>query len=90
MSNFPKVLEQKWVMYNSDLNVVGEYLGYEWNQVREGIGDAEFYAKDGDGLFSVRKNKDSIYSKSEIANEIIKSIFDEYTEVDVIYIVNDF
>jgi ankyrin repeat protein len=85
---FPQVLKKIWYMDNSDLNVVGEHLGYKWNQVCNAVSEAEFYAEDGDGTFSVDREDDNDYSDNEIINKIMTAIFENYPKVNEIRISN--
>lgn len=87
--SFPDVLKKIYSMDNSDINVVGEHLGYEWNQVCDEISKAEFYAEDCDGAFTVSRNAKSDYSSRTIINEIFKAIFAHYPDVKTIQIVNN-
>jgi hypothetical protein len=77
-------------MDNSDMNVVGEHLGYDWNQVCDEVSKAGFYAEDGDGAFTVNRSSKSEYSsKSKIINEIFVAIFANYPNVKTIQITNN-
>lgn len=86
--SFPKVLEQVWHMSNSGLNEVGEHLGYDWNQVCDEVREAEFYAQDGDGIFTVHRCSKGDYSSSEVINKIINAIFFNYPQAESISISN--
>lgn len=79
---FPQVLRQVWMMSNSDLNVVGEHLGYDWNEVCDEIDSAGFYAEDGEGTFSVSRTNKNDYSSSEMINNIMTAIFENYPQVE--------
>ena len=86
---FPDVLECVYSMDNAGMNVVGEHLGYDWNQICDEVREAGFYAEDGDGAFSVyRDAKNEYCSSSKILNEIFVAIFAHYPKVDKIQIVN--
>ena len=85
MSEFPQVLTQVWKMDSSDLCVVGQHLGYDWNQVCEEIGTAEFYAQDGDGTLTHDKGDDT---DSEVLNAIMNAIYEAYPNVKCITISN--
>lgn len=86
--SFPNVVKQVYSLENSGLNVIGEYLGYEWNQISEEVSKVGFYAEDGDGAFTVHLQKNGKYSGSEILDEIIQAIFANYPEATVLQIVN--
>lgn len=86
--SFPTVLKQVWHMDNSDLNVVGEHLGYTWNQVCDEVGKAGFYAEDGDGSFTVTRNKENSYADNEVIDAIMTAIFANHPDVRVIRISN--
>ena len=87
MKKFPDVLEQVWSMNSSDVNVVGEHLGYGWNAVCDAIRDAEFYAMDGDGSFTVERGE---LPSNEMINHIMTAIFENHPGVDEIRISNNF
>lgn len=75
-------------MDNSGLNVVGEHLGYDWNQVCDAVGQAEYYAEDGDGSFTVQRSKKNDYSSNAIINAIMVAIFEQYPHVNKVRISN--
>lgn len=92
MSNtktFPNILESKFVMQNSDLCVVGVYLGYEHNQVVEEIQNDDCRAYDGEGTIVREREADpSDYSENEVIRAIFEAIFNNYPHVDEITICN--
>ncbi len=88
MSDFPKVLEAIWSMQNSDINVVGVHMGYDWNQVCDEISTSCFCAEDGDGAFTVYYDKNKDYSSSVIINEIMHAIFSHHPGVKSLQIIN--
>lgn len=85
---FPQVLKQTWTMENSDINVVGVHLGYDWNQVCDEISKAGFYAEDGDGAFSVYRDSENDYSSNKVINHIMVELFAAYPNVREIQITN--
>jgi hypothetical protein len=85
---FPQVLEQTWHMGNADINVVGVHLGYDWNQVCDAVSNAGYYAEDGDGSFTVHRDRKDDYSENEIINKIMIAIFANYPQVNKIRISN--
>ncbi len=87
---FPSVLEQIWYMNNSDINVVGEHLGYDWKTVCDAIRDARYYAEDMNGTFTISRSDNKDYSSNEIINKIMIAIFENYPKVNEININNDF
>lgn len=86
---FPQVLEQVWHMGTSDINVIGEHLGYEWNDVCDAVSDSRFYAEDGAGSFTVSRAKKNDYSDNEMINKIFIAIFENYPQVNQITISNE-
>lgn len=88
--SFPNVVKSIYTMKNSDINVVGEYLGYEWNKVCDEISKAGFYAEDGEGAFEIRRNHKNQYSnESQIINKIFVEIFNQNPKVHNITIINE-
>ena len=85
--SFPDIINSVYTMNNSDINVVGMHLGYDWNDVCDEISKARYYAEDGDGAFNVYRGE--TYSENEIINKIMTAIFDNYPNVDCIQIVNE-
>lgn len=97
---FPDVLKLTYQMNNSDLCVVGQHLGYHWNQVCGAIRDAGFYAEDGDGAQTVERyyhdhddedgeeDAATCYSENPIIQRIMEEIFAHYPDVQEISIVN--
>lgn len=85
---FPQVLKQVWFMESSDVNVVGEHLGYKWNKVCDEVSRAGFYAEDGDGTLTVSRTIDNDYSSNEVINKIMTAIFENYPQVNEISISN--
>ena len=87
--SFPDVVQKIYSMDNSDINMVGEHLGYDWNEVCDEVSKAGFYAEDGDGAFTISRNAKSDYSSdSKIINEIFVAIFENYPEVKTIQVIN--
>lgn len=76
-------LEQRYFMENSDINVVGEMLGYDWNEICDVIAKAEFYAHDGDGTFTVERD---YLPENEVLNAIFTKIFADNPECNDITI----
>lgn len=74
---------------HSDLLVLGKKLGYDWNSIDRAIKDAEFYPEDGAGSLCVIKDSTEDYTSSDKLNHIIDTIFEEYPDMDVFYIVSD-
>jgi hypothetical protein len=85
---FPQVLKSVWTMENSGINVVGEHLGYDWNQVCDEISKAGFYAEDGDGAFAVYRSSKNDYSSNQIINHIMTELFAAHPDVREIQITN--
>lgn len=86
--SFPQVLEKIYNMHSSDLSEVGEYLGYTDHEVWEAVGNAGFYAEDGDGAFTISRNPKSDYSSVKVINDIMVALFTNYPDAKVIQIVN--
>lgn len=85
---FPQVLKSVWTMENSDINVVGVHLGYDWNNVCDEISKAGFYAEDGDGAISVYRDRNNDYSSNAVINHIMTELFAAYPDVREIQITN--
>lgn len=87
--SFPNILKTVYNMGNSDINVVGQYLGYDWNDVCDHVREAEFYAQDGAGAFTVTRESNNDYSENEVINKIFTEIFKNYPHVNKIQVVNE-
>lgn len=85
---FPEVVCSIYSIHNSDINIVGEYLGYDWNQICEEIQEEGFYAEDGDGAFTISFSPKNDYAKSKVLNDILIAIFEHYPHVKKLQIVN--
>lgn len=81
---FPQVISFEPTMYDYGLNEVGEYLGYDWDQICNEIDDAELYAQDGGGSFTISK---SYSGPSAILNEIVKAIFNNNPNIASITVI---
>lgn len=88
--NFPDVVKSIYSMDNSDINVVGEHLGYDWNEVCDEISKSGFYGQDGSGSFTIFRNKKDEYcSESSIINEIFVEIFKHNPTVNEIAVIDE-
>lgn len=88
MSKITNPVKIRYVMNNSDLNVVGEQMGYDWNEICDEISNNGLQGSDGDGAVTVYKNRQ--YNKGEILNSIINKLFEMNPDVQEIYIIDDF
>lgn len=76
------------VINNSDLNVVGEQMGYDWNGICDEISDHGLQGSDGDGVVIVYKNRR--YDNGKILNSIIDKLFELNPKATEIYIIDNF
>jgi len=83
MSTFK--LEVRYCMNNSDINVVGGMLGYNWNDVCNYVQQTEIYGQDGCGYTLVERG--DTFDHEQI-DAIFEKIFSDNPEVDQIYILN--
>lgn len=81
------IIEPKYVINNSDINVVGEMLGYDWNDVCDMTSEERLYGQDGSGGVSVSR---TCKFDNEDLNKIFEKIFADNPEVESIMIVDDF
>jgi len=65
---------------NSDLNIKGESLGYDWNTICDWIRENELYGQDGEGYTTI--SRDGKYFPKEFQH-IITSILDEADEYKI-------
>lgn len=84
MSTFK--LEVRYCMNNSDINVVGEMLGYDWNDVCDYIGELELYGEGCDGSYEVSRG--TKFNHEEI-DAIFEKIFNDNPEANKICIINE-
>lgn len=80
-------IEQLWVMDNSDINVVGVQLGYDWNAVCNEVQREGLYGEDGDGSTSVARDDVDDFT-SPMIKAIFEHIFATHPTMDEIKIVN--
>ncbi len=83
---FPDVMVPG-VVKTAGLNIVGEYLGYDWNQVWEEVRNEEFYGEDGGGI-SVTRDPSHKYTNSEVLNHIVKEIFENNPKLQRLTFLN--
>lgn len=81
------VIEPSYTMDNSDINVVGEMLGFDWNDVCDACQQEEIYGQDGSGSYSV--HRDETFS-NEMITAIFAKIFADNPNADTIRIIDDF
>lgn len=79
-------LEVQYCMNNSEINVVGEMLGYDWNDVCDYIAERGVYGEDGSGYTIVRRGY--IFNHEHI-DAIFEKIFSDNPEVNKIFILNE-
>lgn len=87
--SFPNVVKSIYSMDNSDINVVGEYLGYDWNEICDEISSEGFYGQDGTGCFYISRSSKNEYADSKILNEIFVEIFKHNPTVNEITVIDE-
>ena len=77
---------------NSDLNLVGESLDYDWNTICDEIGKHGLHGEDGCGYVSVRKYTLDVLKKyyGDMLADILYKIFEMNPEMNELYINDDF
>jgi len=83
----PFIIEPSYSIDNSDINVVGELLGFDWNAVCDACQEEQLYGQDGAGYCSVRRNTTF---ENEMITAIFEKIFADNPSVDSIRIIDDF
>lgn len=78
------IVEPRYCIENSDLNVVGEMLGMDWNDVCDLISDAGLYGQDGAGYVVI----DPYYKYGTDIDKIIEKIFADNPGVTDIYVMD--
>ncbi len=82
-------IKLQWTMQNSDMNVVGETLGYDWNAVCDEARRLELYGQDGEGSFSISTPLTTIFKDSKMMLEIFTKIFNDHPGMKTIEVVNN-
>lgn len=75
------------VIDSSALNLVGEALGYDWNDVCDEVQKHEFYGDSGDQGIDVRKI-DLVSIESEMLKNILTKIFESNPQLKSLLILN--
>lgn len=91
--NIKNPVKIKYTMNNSDINVVGDKLGYDWNEICDEIDKYGCSGQDGDGFIEIFKmtDKNRFHERyGEILGTILFTIFEMNPLVDSIYVMNDF
>ena len=81
------IIETSYCIQNSDLCVVGEMLGYDWNDVCDAIGEQEIHGMDGSGYTTIEK---SMTTNNEMVNAIVKKLFEDNPNASDIKVLDDF
>lgn len=83
-----KIVTKKYVIENSDLNEIGELLGYDWNDICNALSNNGIHGEDGTGFTTMRRAKN--YSKNKMVNDIFEAIFESNKDIDEVYILDNF
>ncbi len=78
------IVETRFCIDNSDLNVVGEMLGLEWNYVCDLISESGVYGEDGAGYVVIKPN----YKYNNDLDQIIQKLFADNPEANQIYVMD--
>lgn len=77
-------LQQSWTMQSSDICVVGEELGIDWNTVWQDIQDKEFHGQDGDRSVYVEREELQDWNDG-LLKTIFNHIFATHPHVNAIF-----
>lgn len=82
----------RYTINNSDLNVVGEQLGYDWNTICDEIDKHELHGQDGDGLVSISKDTIDVLKEyyGDMLSHILFSIFEKNPNMTKLFIIDNF
>lgn len=83
-------IERNWTMNNSDINVVGEQLNFDWNDVCEQKQALGIYGEDGSGYAVVMRGDQSDYREYPNIVAIFDKIFNDHPDMREIYILDNF
>lgn len=83
----PFIIEPSYSIDNSDINVVGELLGFDWNTVCDACQEEGLYGEDGSGYCSVSR---STTFENEMITAIFEKIFTDNPNIDSLRIIDDF
>lgn len=88
MSDLKKyIIVPSYTMDNSDINVVGELLGFNWNEVCDACQKEGIYGQDGSGSYVVHRGE---HFENNIITAIFEKIFEDNPIANKICIINDF
>ena len=79
----------QWTMDNSDINVVGEELGFEWNAVCASVQDCGIYGQDGAGGIYIDRSDIEEFECSMI-RAIFTKIFNDHPGMEDIHVIDNF
>lgn len=83
----PFIIEPSYSMDNSDINVVGELLGFDWNSVCDACQEEGIYGQDGSGSYQVSRGE---RFDNEMITAIFEKIFEDNPAANSIRIIDDF
>lgn len=84
------IIKPKFTIVNSDLNHVGEKLGYDWNTICDLLQQNGLNGEDGSGYFSISKGTAEANKYPEEICNIFNKIFDDNPECKTLYVMDDF
>lgn len=81
------IIEPSYSIKNSDINAVGELLGFDWNDVCDACQEEEIYGHDGSGSYEVSRGE---RFEDDMITAIFEKIFEDNPNVISITIIDDF
>jgi hypothetical protein len=83
----PFIIEPSYSIDNSDINVVGELLGFDWNSVCDACQEEGIYGQDGSGSYNVSRGE---RFENDMITAIFEKIFEDNPNAKTIRIIDDF
>jgi hypothetical protein len=81
------IIEPSYTINNSDINVVGELLGFDWNVVCDACQEEELYGQDGSGSCKATRGE---RFENDMITAIFEKIFEDNPNAERITIIDDF
>lgn len=81
------IIEPSYCINNSDINVVGEMLGFAWNDVCDACQEEGIQGQDGSGSYNVSRGE---RFENDMITEIFEKIFEDNPNINCIRIIDDF
>ena len=90
LKQISNIVKKKFVIENSELNRIGELLGYEWNNISDALSNDGICGEDGSGYTTMNREKNNKYSDNKMVNDIFVALFASNKDIHEVYILDNF